>query len=498
MTLTHILVFCIITVLLIWIGRGRWRGWLLLVASVLAIYWLQPSTPIRNLDFWLPTASVGLVVLVWAATRPGETIVQRQDLITSGVMAGLILVIALTRYFDPLCCLTPTRPPALPLVIAALGGVTLVAIVTIRLSPKNLRLDALYIMMILAIFLVLKTPALAQATSGGLRTISGQVAGLATPLDLRWLGFSYLAFRLIHTLRDRVSGKLPGLSLMDFTTYAIFFPAVTAGPIDRVQRFSGDLQKMQAAIIPNNPSEKSTKNYQAILSPISLSWQDAYEGGQRILLGVFKKFVVADSLAIIALNGTNAPQTTSTGWMWVLVYAYSLRLYLDFSGYTDIAIGLGRLVGIRLPENFDNPYLKPNLTAFWNSWHITLAQWFRSYFFNPVTRSLRMNPRNFPLPSIIFVGQLSTMVLIGLWHGVTWNFAAWGLWQGIGLFIHNRWSEATRTRFSELDIHPGFKSAMTISGILLTFNYVTIGWVWFALPTLSSSWHVLLMLFGIR
>jgi D-alanyl-lipoteichoic acid acyltransferase DltB (MBOAT superfamily) len=295
-----------------------------------------------------------------------------------------------------------------------------------------------------------------------------------------------------------MNGKLPGLSLMDFTTYAIFFPAVTAGPIDRVQRFSGDLQKMQAATTPSNTSGGSAKGFKAILSLVSLSRQDAYEGGQRILLGVFKKFVVADSLAIIALNSTNAAQTTSTGWMWVLVYAYSLRLYLDFSGYTDIAIGLGRLVGIRLPENFDNPYLKPNLTAFWNSWHITLAQWFRSYFFNPVTRSLRTNPRNFPLPAIIFVGQLSTMVLIGLWHGVTWNFAAWGLWQGIGLFIHNRWSEATRTRFLELDIHPGLKSAMTISGILLTFNYVTIGWVWFALPTLSSSWHVLLMLFGIR
>jgi len=98
------------------------------------------------------------------------------------------------------------------------------------------------------------------------------------------------------------------------------------------------------------------------------------------VIGLFKKFALADSLALIALNAVNAGQVKSSGWMWLILYAYAFQIYFDFSGYTDIAIGMGRWLGIRLPENFAHPYLKPNLTLFWNSWHITLAQWFRAYF----------------------------------------------------------------------------------------------------------------------
>jgi alginate O-acetyltransferase complex protein AlgI len=104
---------------------------------------------------------------------------------------------------------------------------------------------------------------------------------------------------------------------------------------------------------------------------------------------LFKKFVIADALALIALNDMLATQVNSTGWMWVHLYAYAFQIYFDFSGYTDIAIGIGRLVGINLPENFLSPYTKPSLTQFWNNWHITLTQWFRSYFFNPFNRWMR-------------------------------------------------------------------------------------------------------------
>ena len=114
-------------------------------------------------------------------------------------------------------------------------------------------------------------------------------------------------------------------------------------------------------------------------------------GGKRIIIGIFSKFVLADGLALIALNNINSRQVNSTGWLWVMLYAYAFRIFFDFSGYTDIAIGMGQLLGIQLPENFEKPYLKQNLTLFWNSWHITLAQWFRAYFFNPLTRALRAN-----------------------------------------------------------------------------------------------------------
>ena len=214
------------------------------------------------------------------------------------------------------------------------------------------------------------------------------------------------------------------------------------------------------------------------------------------MFGIFKKFALADGLALLALSGQNAMQVDSGLWAWALLYAYALRIYLDFSGYTDIAIGMGYLMGFKIPENFDQPYLKQSLTSFWNSWHITLAQWFRAYFFYPVTRALRTRFQAFPPWGIILIGQIVTMVLIGLWHGITWNFAIWGAWHGIGLFINNRWSEWTRPRMENLETRPWLKRLLGVSGWLLTFHYVTLGWVWFALPTPASSWKVFLQLFG--
>jgi D-alanyl-lipoteichoic acid acyltransferase DltB (MBOAT superfamily) len=205
--------------------------------------------------------------------------------------------------------------------------------------------------------------------------------------------------------------------------------------------------------------------------------------------------VIADTLAIIALNDALATQVRTTGWMWVVVYAYAFQIYFDFSGYTDIAIGIARLVGIRLPENFAAPYIKPNLTQFWNSWHMSLTQWFRSYFFHPFNRWMR-GLKNIPAWTMIFLGQVATMLLIGLWHGITLNFIFWGLWHGIGLFLQNRWSEFLRTRYSNAGQNPRLQWLLQIGGILLTFHFVALGWVFFALSDPSLSWQVLSKLLG--
>jgi len=304
----------------------------------------------------------------------------------------------------------------------------------------------------------------------GLRALNQQSVKLATPLDLRWLGFSYIAFRILHTIRDRQSGRLPAVSLQEYVTYVIFFPALTAGPIDRIERFLGDLR-----------------------NPAALTADDLGSAGKRLLLGMFKKFAVADGLALIALNATNALQVRTAGWGWILLYAYAFQILFDFSGYTDIAIGLGRLLGFKLPENFNSPYLKPNLTQFWNNWHMTLTQWFRAYFFNPLTRALRSGKKHLSIPVIILITQLATMVLIGLWHGITWNFVLWGAWHGVGLFLHNRWSDWTKVRFAALAV--GLQRALNAGGTLLTFQYVALGWVFFALPNPSVSFHFLKVLF---
>ncbi len=471
MTLIQLLVFAAVACLYSLVFKGRGRNWFLLAASALALYWLQPSTPIRNLDFWLPSASLGLTMLVWAATRPStQPLNQRAPLLTVASVAGLILLIALDRYLE-FCCLTPTRPPDILRVLIALIIIGLLILLAAQAANRPRALGLLVLSLIL-IFIFLKSDYLAQALAAALRTLNGQSPQQASPLDLRWLGFSYLAFRLIHTLRDRMLGKLPDLTLQEFLIFVVFFPALTAGPIDRAERFVKDLR-----------------------APFRLESATVIDAGWRLLWGIFKKFALADTLALIALNGTNAAQTTSTSWLWLLLYAYAFRIYLDFSGYTDMALGLGLLCGIKLPQNFDRPYTRQNLTLFWNSWHITLAQWFRTYYFNPITRALRS--RNFSPIAIIFLTQLSTMLLIGLWHGIAWNFALWGVWHGLGLFIHNRWADFTKPRANALDNRPFLKRAAAWGGVLLTFHYVALGWVWFVIPDINLAGRVLLRLFGV-
>jgi D-alanyl-lipoteichoic acid acyltransferase DltB (MBOAT superfamily) len=212
---------------------------------------------------------------------------------------------------------------------------------------------------------------------------------------------------------------------------------------------------------------------------------------------LFKKFVIANALGWISLNNVFAQEITSSLSLWILLYCYSLQIYFDFSGYTDMAIGLGRFLGVRLPENFASPYLKPNLTQFWNSWHMTLTQWFRSYFFNPLTRALRSSNLAFASYTIIFLTQISTMVTIGLWHGITLNFVFWGLWHGIGLFIQNRWSDFMRGRSAMDRASPLAQRLVQYVNIFLTFNYVSLGWLFFMLPTPAIAWQTMMKLVGL-
>jgi alginate O-acetyltransferase complex protein AlgI len=512
MNLTQILVFATLSLvyglLCAW-GRTRARatlvrarGWVMLVASTIAVYWLQSSSPIRSLDFWLPTASLGLTVVVWAAIYSPGRVEWRAALPTAAVIAGVVALIALTRYIDPLCCITPTHPPDIATVAIGLAVVAaLIAGASILFHGRRSWLNGL-VLCVIVVFVILKLDVATQALSAVLRGLNGQDMAQASILDVRWLGFSYIAFRLIHALRDRVTARPlapgkpgpPGLTLREFVSYVIFFPALTAGPIDRADRF--------------------VKDYRNTAVP---QMDDIVAGAGRILLGVFKKFVIADTLAIIALNAVNAAQVNATLWMWVIVYAYALRILFDFSGYTDIAIGLGRLFGIKLPENFDRPYFQPNLTLFWNRWHMSLSQWFRAYFFNPVTRALR-SPKAGTAPFlpargffrepvfIVLFGQVTTMLLIGLWHGITWNFVAWGAWHAFGLFVHNRWGEFMRKRnaadTAEDDIEPAPQSPvrqriLTTLSVIATFHFVVLGWVWFALPSINLSLKVFGRLVGI-
>jgi alginate O-acetyltransferase complex protein AlgI len=472
MTLTLVFVSILVAVILGVLSHYRWRLPLLLGVSALAVYAFQPALAVRGLDFWLPTATLAFTVLTWILTTPQELRSWRTNWPASVILGGIVLSLGLSRYLGFWLPLTASRPPQTAQIIVVLAAVAMVAFLLTRFTkPGKLVLTTAFVFFIL-LFAILKVPALAALVSAGLRGLNQQSTSLVSAQDLRWLGFSYIAFRLLHTIRDRQSGRLPIVSLSEYVVYIIFFPALAAGPIDRIERFLGDLRL-----------------------PLALTSNDLSEAGKRLVLGLFKKFAVADALALIALNATNALQVHRASWGWVLLYAYTFQIYFDFSGYTDIAIGLGQLLGINLPENFKSPYLKPNLTQFWNNWHITLTQWFRAYFFNPVTRALRSSRKQLPVVIIIFITQVATMVLIGLWHGVTWNFVLWGVWHGLGLFIHNRWSEMTKVSFAKLSLP--WQKILNTGGVLLTFNFVAFGWIFFALPKPSISLHFLQTLLGL-
>lgn len=463
----------ILTALLIGaLTRGALRTYLLLGSSVLAVYWFQPALPLHSFDFWLPSLSLALTILTWLAVTPLGVWRLRQTLMGLSIILGLMTLIVLSRYLLPDPILTATTPPQFfqYLAFLLLAGLALSAFGWIL--RRHVWAISGVICLLILLLVVLKTPAFSLQTSIFIRTLANRPVENAGFTDLRWLGFSYIAFRLIHVLRDRQLGRLPELSLPEFVTYVVFFPALAAGPIDRAERFTQDLRK-----------------------DFSLTQNETLLGGQRIFLGLFKKFVIADTLALIALNDALATQVRTTGWMWMIVYAYAFQIYFDFSGYTDIAIGTARLTGIKLPENFASPYTKSNLTQFWNSWHISLTQWFRSYFFNPFNRWMR-GLTALPAWSMLLLGQVTTMLLIGLWHGITLNFIVWGLWHGIGLFLQNRWSEFVRTRYSNPAQDNRLRPVLTIGGILLTFHFVALGWVFFALRDPFLSWQVFRKLFN--
>ena len=451
----------------------RWRVWILCASSIIAVYALQPRLPIRWLDFALPTVTLTLTIATWYLTRKPEQSISRDDKISFALTALLILGLALLRYVPADYRLfVASRPPNV-LIVAVL--VSIVLGIGFVFSRTRFAYAAILLLLI-ALFIVLKTEPFAIAISSQLRQFTGQTAGIPSALDLGWLGFSYVAFRLIHTVRDRQSGILPEVNLREYITYVVFFPALIAGPIDRAERFVADLREV--SLLKRFDSVRFT------------------EGCTRIGIGIFKKFVIADTLAQgMALDATLAAQAEHRFGLWLLLYGYALRLYFDFAGYTDIAIGIGILFGIKLPENFRHPYTRTSITEFWQSWHITLSDWVRTYVFSPFSRwILRLKPRPPSMLSVL-LAQLLTMIVIGLWHGVSVNFLIWGIWHGLGLWVHKQFSDRTRLWYRQLKTRTWQFRAWKAFGWFVTFHFVILGWVWFALPDFELSLAVLRRLF---
>ncbi len=271
------------------------------------------------------------------------------------------------------------------------------------------------------------------------------------------LGISFFTFEFVHYLTDIYQGKitrphpLPALGkrLFDFFLFALFFPTLLAGPIKRYQQFS--------------PSE----------APLSARKEELAEGLWRILIGLMKKVLIADSLATITLR-LKAPELVTPPGLWLAMYAYAAQIYADFSGYSDVAIGVSLLLGYRIPENFRSPYAARSLQDFWRRWHISLSSWIRDYLFIPLGGS------HVP-PARAMVNLLFVMALCGLWHGAAGHFVVWGLWHGAGLGIEQI---ARRLRGPKEGNHG---KLFALLGWLWTFHFVCVGWILFAAPSLKAA-----------
>ncbi len=221
------------------------------------------------------------------------------------------------------------------------------------------------------------------------------------------LGISFYTFLALSYLLDVYHKKLPPeANFLMVALYISFFPALISGPITKARDLLGQLHQK-----------------------ITINCADMQVGLQLILIGGLKKYVVADRLGILVGDVYHAPLAFDSATVWLAVISYSLQLYLDFAGYSDIAIGCARCLGYRLCENFNMPYLAENISEFWKRWHISLSSWLQEYLYFTLGGSRCARLRSCG-------NLLLTMVICGLWHGGSWNFLLWGLAQGILLVVH--------------------------------------------------------------
>jgi alginate O-acetyltransferase complex protein AlgI len=284
------------------------------------------------------------------------------------------------------------------------------------------------------------------------------VAAMTGAEHQRWtivlpLAISFFTFQQISYLVDLKRGQAPTYSWLEYTAYIVFFPHLIAGPIVRHNELIG-----QFAAHPHRDGSLET----------------AARGLLLFVLGLVKKVFFADELAEVAnpvFDGALAGTVPASADAWLGALGYTLQLYFDFSAYSDMAIGLGAMFGLRLPINFDQPYRAVSIREFWRRWHMTLSRFFRDYLYIP----LGGNRGGFAMTCGLV---LLTMTLCGLWHGAGWTFIAWGALHGLAIVGSRVWG-LTGIRVPAL------------AGWALTMLFVVVGWVLFRAETFASAWRVL-------
>ena len=273
------------------------------------------------------------------------------------------------------------------------------------------------------------------------------------------LGISFYTFQTMSYTIDVYRGKYaPYRSFLDFCLFVSFFPQLIAGPIVRADCFAYQLER-----------------------PRRLHWPTFYHGTSRFIFGVFKKVILANQASAFA-DATFAAPSDFSGFICLIgVYAFAFQIYFDFSGYTDMALGLLTLLGFKIPENFDHPYEAASIREFWQRWHISLSTWLRDYLYIPLGGS-RISTLN------TYRNLFITFGLGGLWHGAGWTFFIWGLLHGTYLSVERliRGHKFDRVRNPFLD---------TLM-VILTFHLVCLSWVFFRAETFQKARDMLHQICG--
>lgn len=269
------------------------------------------------------------------------------------------------------------------------------------------------------------------------------------------IGLSYVTFQMISYLVDVWRGNTPvEKNFIAFSAYLLFFPKLISGPITRYKPFALQLEQLNPSI------------------------DDIAAGFRRLMAGFVKRALIANQLALVSNAVFNLPTANvDPKFAWLALIAYTLQIFFDFSGYMDMAIGLGMMIGFRLPENFNFPYIAQSIGDFWRRWHMTLSTWFREYVFYPLERR-----------RIRWIGQplniLIVFLLTGLWHGFKPTFIVWGLIHGFALVLESLGLGYLLTKVWRPIRH------------VYTLSIIMVGWVFFRSNTLDFSYEFFRRLAG--
>ena len=270
------------------------------------------------------------------------------------------------------------------------------------------------------------------------------------------LAISFFTFQQVSYLVDSYRQETKEYDFLNYALFVTFFPQLIAGPIVHHKEMMPQFAK----------TKNKVKNYKNIAIGLFI-----------FSIGLFKKVVIADTFAVWATTGFDVVNTLNLFEAWATSLSYTFQLYFDFSGYTDMAIGLALLFNIKLPTNFNSPYKATDIQDFWRRWHITLSRFLKDYIYIPLGGNRNGEFRT-------YTNLMATFIIGGIWHGAGWTFVFWGFLHGVALVIHRAWSKL------------GFK-IWTWLAWLITFNFINIAWVFFRAKEWDDAIKVLSGMLGL-